>query len=125
MIKAIALLLALYGTYSLYAVFSGQGYLSIIGAVLALAAAVGLWLHMHWSQYVVYVLSASFVAEWLWLVWRSIQQKSWPHGDALRSVIALFPGLCLVALVVSVSVLVFKSFRAQSHGILGSDRKRR
>lgn len=113
MIKVIASLLALYGTYSLYAVFSGQGYLSIIGAVLALAAALGLWLRKHWSQYFVYVLSAGFVAEWLWLVCRSVQQKSWPNGDAIQSVIALFPGLCLVALVVGASVLVFRSFRDQ------------
>jgi len=111
MANVIALVLVVYGAYALYAAFSGQGYTMIIGAVLALIAASGLFLRKSWSQYFVYVISTTVVAEWLWLVWRSTQQSLWPSGGTLQSIIALVPGLFLVAFAIGSSVLVFRNFR--------------
>ena len=54
MLKALAILFGLFGIYSLYVVVNGQGYLYVIGAVIALVAAIGLWLRRPWSRYVVY-----------------------------------------------------------------------
>jgi len=111
MVNVITLVLVVYGAYALCAAYSGQGYTMIIGAALALIAALGLFLRKSWSQYFVYVISTTVVAEWLWMVRHSTQQNLWPSGGTLQSIIVLVPGLFLVAFAIGSSVLVFRNFR--------------
>lgn len=113
MLKAIAILFAAIGIYWLYNVVSSQSYFLVIGVALALVAAAGLWFRKHWSQYVVYFVSVTYIIQWLWLVWRSMQAKLWPYESTVQSILALVPGLFLVAIAVSLSVLVYRGFRVR------------
>ena len=114
MLKALAILFALFGMYSLYVVVSGHGYLYAVGTVVTLAAAFGLWFRKPWSQYVVYFFSAAYVIQWLWLLWHAVQNNQWPNAGVSKSIIALFPGMLLVALVLSLSIVAYRGFRVRS-----------
>ncbi|HEY4368847.1 MAG TPA: hypothetical protein VGN07_16550 [Steroidobacteraceae bacterium] len=112
MLKTIAILLALYGGYALDQGMGGQNYLALVCAVLAFAAAGGLWLRKSWSQYCVYILASGFVFPWLWYTW-SVFRRNGPYDTALQGAISLFPGLCMVLFAAGSSVFVFRSFRAR------------
>jgi uncharacterized membrane protein (DUF2068 family) len=114
MLKALSVLFALFGICSMYVAVHVHAYSYAIGAVVALAAAFGLWLRKHWSQYFVYLSSAAFIAEWFWLLWRAIQNNQWPYSGMLQSIIALIPGILLVALAGAVSGIAYRGFRVRS-----------
>jgi hypothetical protein len=117
MLKTIAVLLALYGGFALQQGMGGENYLALLCAVLAFAAAVGLWLRKPWSQYCVYILASGFVFPWLWYTWSVWwgvwRHNGWPYDTVLQGVIGLLPGLCMILCAVGSSVFVFRSFRAR------------
>lgn len=114
MLKALAILFATFGTYSVYVVVSGQSYFYAIGAVVTSVAAVGLWLRKPWSQYVVYFFSVTYTIQWLWLLWRAVSANLWPYETMSQTVISLIPGVLLLSFVIALSIIAYRSFNVKS-----------
>jgi hypothetical protein len=116
MIKAVAIIFALYGAYVLSAVYVyvQPDWLAIALAAASLVAGIGLWLHKPWSQYCVYVVSLVVTGQWIWAVISYYSRAGWPSEKTLGHIITLIPGLCIVALAVGSCILAFRCFRARS-----------
>jgi hypothetical protein len=114
MIKAVATVFALYGAYALSAVYAHPQWFVFALAAASLAAGIGLWLHKPWSQYLVYIVSFVVAGQWLWAAISHYSRIGWPTEQRAGHIIGLIPGLCIVALAVGSSVLVFRRFRARS-----------
>ena len=113
MAKVVAIIFGVYAAYSIWVALGLGSYIPMVGGSLSAIAAIGLWLHKRWSQYIVYVVSALVVAQWLLSVW-AFAKEGWPYSSVVQSLIALFPGLCMVGLALGSSVFVFRSFRVRS-----------
>src|SRR5687768_2923778 len=114
MIKAVATIFALYGAYVLSAVYAQPHWFAIALAAASLAAGIGLWLRQPWSQYLVYVVSFVVAGQWLWAAISYYSRTGWPSEKTFGHIIALIPGLCIVALAIGSSILAFRCFRARS-----------
>jgi hypothetical protein len=99
-----------YGSYTAWLAFTSQ-YWFLLWTVACYGAAVGLALSKRWSQYLVYLVAAFTAGGWLYVV-ATIAVNRWPYPDVLSSVIALAPGMLLVALCVLCSLFVRRLFVA-------------
>lgn len=111
MIKAVATIFVLYGTYVLSAVYVQPRWFGVALTVASLAAGMGLWLRKPWSQYFVYAVSFVVVGQWLWAAIRYYSRTGWPSEQTFGHIVALVPGLCIVAFAVGSSMLAFRCFR--------------
>jgi hypothetical protein len=114
MIRTVAAIFVLYGAYVLSAIYVQPHWFGVAVAAASFAAGVGLWLCKPWSQYFVYVVSFVTAGQWLWAAIRYYSRMGWPSENAAGHVVALIPGLCIVALASGSSILVFRYFRGRS-----------
>lgn len=111
-LKVLAVVFALYGLYCLYFALRGWNWSAGAHTVLSFVSAVGLWLRYRWSQYLVYLLTASIVGYFVWSVYAVIQM-GWRYEDRIRSIAAIVPGALLLMLALSAAVYVFRVFRRE------------
>ena len=105
---------AAYGFWSAYPSWSANRGVAIAYAASGVVSAIGcfgLIAGLRWSQYIVYVLSSLFVAEWSYLSWYAVRKGLFPYETVLQSVLGLVPGILAVVLCVSSCVVVFRYFR--------------
>jgi hypothetical protein len=114
MIKAVATIFALYGAYVLSTVYVQPHWFGVALAAASLAAGTGLWLYKPWSRYLVYVVSFVVAGQWLWTAITYYSRTGWPSEKTFGHIIALTPGLCIVALAIGSSILAYRCFRARS-----------
>lgn len=114
MIKIVAAIFALYGAYVLSAEYVQPHWFGVALAVASLAAGIGLWLRRPWSQYLVYVVSFVVAGQWLWAAIDYFSRTGWPSENVAGHIIALIPGLCIVAFAIGSSILTFRYFRVRS-----------
>lgn len=114
MIKTVAIIFALYGAHVLRAVYVQPHWFGIALAAVSVAAGIGLWLGKPWSQYLVHVVSFVVAGQWLWAAISYYSMTGWPSEKTFGHMIALIPGLCIVALSIASSILAFRYFRARS-----------
>jgi hypothetical protein len=114
MIKVVAAIFTLYGTYVLSAVYVQPHWFGIVLAAASLAAGIGLWLRKQWSQYPVYVVSVVVAGQWLWAAIYYYSSVGWSSEKTFGHIIGLIPGLCIVALAMGSSILAFRYFRGRS-----------
>ena len=67
MLRAVAIMLAIYAVFSLWSAVAYQTALPLVGGSLAAIAAVGTWQRRTWARYVVFAVSFLFTLSWLWL----------------------------------------------------------
>lgn len=58
--------------------------------------------------------SAAYIIEWLWLLWRAVQNNQWPYVGLSQNIIALIPGMIIIALALCLSFVAYRGFRAKS-----------
>lgn len=110
MLKIIAAFLMLMAVYN--ATFAAQ-FTSVQYALTAAGLAVtagGLWFRKPWSQYLVYLISASLVAFSLIQV-RALIVHGWPYPDLSKSVISLMIVCVPLMFGASIGIHVFRVFR--------------
>jgi hypothetical protein len=105
----VALLVAGYGGYGLWAAVTVQDWAFAASGVLALLACGGLLGDKPWSQPVVHLLSVLVVGGWSYAVWR-VAQLGWPYPGVASTVVSLVPGAVLVVACAGVSVAVYRHF---------------
>jgi hypothetical protein len=113
MLKTVSIILLGYAAFSLWTAVAYHTALPLGGGLLALIAAVGVWRRRGWGRYFVFAVSSLLVVSWLWLT-LSVAFRGWPYATISQSVIALLPGLLLVALAVAVSVAAHRGLRHAS-----------
>ena len=109
MIKFIAVILAVFGVYTLVSAYQSSNWVPVSGGVLCLITTTTLWLKKPWSKYLVYFIGTVFTGEWLWVIW-SVYEQGWPYTGALQTVIALIPGLLMVIFALGSMVVVHRAF---------------
>jgi hypothetical protein len=115
MIKAVAAIFALYGAYVLSAVYVQPHWFAVALAAASLAAGIGLWIRKPWSRYLVYIVSFVVAGQWLWAAISYYSRTGWASQNTSGHIIALIPGLCIVAFAIGSSILAFRCFRARSY----------
>jgi hypothetical protein len=120
LVRFVAVLMAVQGTYSLFGAFATRpyGYSSMALAVVAFAAAAGLWLRQSWSQYFVYALSATILFVWTWQYWNAVQMGAWPYERISSTVVGFIITLPPVLFAIGASVVAFRFFRVQSYSFI-------
>jgi hypothetical protein len=106
----VALMLAAYGGFALWAAIAMRHAAPGIMGALTLAAVAGLVLRRPWSRLPVYAATAAAIASWgysIWIVGRAGGLLREPASAAL----ALAPGALVGLVFVSASVLVRRYFR--------------
>jgi hypothetical protein len=114
MLRAIAIVFAAYGAWSLLVAVEGHNLVPLIIGFFALLAAAGLWFRKSWSQYIVYVLSVVAVVQWGWYTIRFVILNGWPYNTTLMNALGLIPGLCMCAFCVGACIEIFRRFRVPS-----------
>lgn len=110
MLRIVAIILIFYAAFSLWSAVAYHTALPLVGGALAAIAAVGVWLRRGWARYTVFAVSSLFVLSWLWVT-VSVALRGWPYETWSSSIVALLPGLVLVALVVALSIVAHRGLR--------------
>jgi hypothetical protein len=88
----------------------------LAGAALMVVAAVGLWMGKNWAEYLWHGIAAATVVLWVVMVVR-VALSGWPYSDPLSSVISLIPGLLLVLICISGSIVVRRQYGRRSSAL--------
>ena len=99
MLSTVAVL-ALYAAYAFWTVYLDKSWIYGMLGVLSLVACYGAAMLRGWSQYLVYVLTALFIAAWGYSVYAGAKVGffSFFYSSHLLAIKALAPGLALVVL---------------------------
>ena len=106
-------LLAIYAVYAFWTAYVDESWAYGAIGLVTLAACYGTAMLRDWSRYLVYALTAAFVAAWGYSVYygASVGFFSFWYGSKLESAKALAPGFALVALSCTASCIAFRHFR--------------
>jgi len=112
MLIALALLVV-YAVYAFRTAYIDESWIYGLLGVLSLAACYGTAMLRAWSQYLVYSLTALFIAAWCYSVYAgaAVGYFSFFFSSNLLAAKALAPGFALVALSCVASWNVFSYFR--------------
>lgn len=119
-VRVLGSFLLLYAAYLCNSFMHAQTFSTGLWAVWALICGFGLLLQRKWAAYLWYALALLASASWIWAV-VGVIRTGWPYPDVLRSVISLFPGVCILAICGLGSLAVAKQFRRPSR-VRGSGR---
>ena len=105
--------LALYAAYAFWTAYVDKSWIYGLLGALSLFACVGTAMLRPWSQYLVYSLTALFVAAWGYSVYAgaTVGFFSFFYSSQLLAIKALAPGLALVVLSCIASWITFSHFR--------------
>ena len=105
--------LALYATYAFWTAYVDKSWIYGLLGVLSLVACYGTAMLRAWSQYLVYLLTALFIAAWCYSVYAgaAVGFFSFFFSSQLLAIKALAPGLALVVLSCIASWNTFSHFR--------------
>ena len=104
-------LLALYSAYSLWTAISAGSWISYAIAAVAAAGCVGAAMLRPWSQFLVYPLTAVFVATWCYSIYSAATVGYFGLFSAPEMARSLAPGIFLTLLSCFCSYAVFKQFQ--------------
>ena len=106
-------LLAIYAAYAFWTVYVDQSWIYGLLGGLALVACYGTAMLRPWSRYLVYVLTALFIAAWFYSVYSgaSVGYFDFFFSSRLLAAKALAPGFALVLLSCAASWIAFSHFR--------------
>jgi hypothetical protein len=109
----IVALLAIYAAYALWTAYVDTSWLYGLLGIFSVVGCYGTAMLRPWSQWLVYVLTALFIAAWCYSVYVGATVGFFSfffssHASALK---AMAPGLALVALSAFASWNVFRHFR--------------
>ena len=106
-------LLVLYASYAFWTAYVDRSWLSALLGVLPLVACFGTAMLHAWSQYLVYLLTALFIAAWCYSVYAgaTVGFFSFFYSSHLLAAKALAPGAALVLLSCVASWNAFSHFR--------------
>ena len=106
-------LLAIYAAYAFWTAYLDESWVYGLLGCLALVACYGAAMLRVWSQYLVYLLTALFVAAWLYSVYSgaAVGFFSFWYGSQALVMKALAPGIALVLLSCAASWITFRHFR--------------
>ena len=105
--------LALYAAYAFWTAYVDKSGIYGLLGVLSLLACVGTAMLRPWSQYLVYSLTAMFVAAWGYSVYEgaTVGFFSFFYSSQLHALKALAPGLAMIVLSCIASWSTFSHFR--------------
>ena len=103
-------LLALYSAYSFWTAIYAGSWISFSIAVIAAIASVGAAMLRPWSQFLVYPLTAAFVAMWWYSISSAAAVGYFSLFSASEMAFSLAPGLFLVLTSFFCSYAVFNQF---------------
>jgi hypothetical protein len=105
--------LVVYATYAFWTAFIDKSWPYALLGVLSLAACFGTAMLRAWSQYLVYLLAALFIAAWCYSVYAgaAVGFFSFFYSSPLLAAKALAPGFALVVLSCVATWNVFSHFR--------------
>jgi len=107
-------LLAMYAAYSLWMAVVWHSPLSGVAGVLAIVACVGAAMLKPWSRYIVYLLTASAVATWVWSLYDAARAGYFGYFSARQIARSLAPGAFLILLSCFCAYAVFRQFRTRT-----------
>ena len=110
LIHLVTALLAAFGVYSFWAAYDSGSLLDASWGVFALAGAVALAGQRPWSQAFVYLITATTIASWLFIVTISAANE-WPFEGIGEAIIAMLPDVLWIGLWIAASAIVFRCFR--------------
>ena len=105
-------LLAIYGAYGFWDAIVYRSFTSAVLGVLATVACVGTTRLLAWSRYLVYLLTAAFIAIWAQSLYAAAVAGYFSLFSPSQIALQLAPGIALVALSCSCAYVVFRHFRA-------------
>lgn len=89
----------IYSTYGIYCFWLGASHpywpYYFVG-LLSLVGGVGLFMKKSWSRGFVYIVSTFVAGSWLYFTTLNIIEGVFPYLSVVKSLIALFPGACLL-----------------------------
>ncbi len=109
----VALVLAGYGAYGVWAAAAVRYWAPGVMGLLALVGAAGLLLGKGWSRFCVYLVALLVVASWGYSIW-IVTHVGGPFPDLTSAVVAFVPGALVALLCAGSSVVVFRHFRRPS-----------
>ena len=106
-------LLAIYAAYALWTAYLDESWIYGLLGALALVACCGTAMLRAWSQYLVYLLTALFIAAWCYSVYSGAAVGYFDifFSSQLLVLKALAPGFALVLLSCAASWIAFSYFR--------------
>jgi hypothetical protein len=104
-------LLGLYGAYAAWVAFADHSVVHGIASVVSFVACVGTAMLWAWSRYLVYALTAGFVAAWAYSLYLADQAGYWSLYSANQIVRQLAPAAFLALLSCVCAFMVFRHFR--------------
>jgi hypothetical protein len=110
-IQIVAVVLAIYGIYNVWMVAKYGQPLFLLWTATCLLASAGLWMKKPWSRFVVYAVCSLTILGLLFFV-GAMALNGWPYPGLAKTVVALIPGVLVVALCVWFIVVSFRFFRA-------------
>jgi hypothetical protein len=96
----VVVLLVMYGLYGTVHLVSINAWSMALLPVATLVAAGGVTLRKRWAQYLVYVLSLLWVAQWSYYVWRAANSGYFQSSGVELSVLSLMPGTDFLVLII-------------------------
>ena len=110
-IYLVAAVFAVYGIYNVWLVVEYGQPLFLSWSAACFIAAVGLWLKKPWSRFVVYAVCLLTIIGWLFFVGVMVW-NGWPYAGLAQTIVALLPGVLLIALCIWFMLITFRFFRA-------------
>jgi len=110
-------MMAVLAVYAFWTSYVDRSWLYFGLGIVSIVACIGVALLRAWSQYLVYLLSAAFVAAWFHSVYTGAAAGYFDFFFSSRFVAAktLLPGFTLVVLSVAASCIAFRHFRRRLH----------
>ena len=114
-------LLAIYASYAFWTAYFDKSWIYGALGVLAVLACYGAAMLRPWSQYLVYLLTALFIAGWLYSVYlgAKVDYFGFFFPSSLAAIKALAPGFALVLLSGVAARITFSHFCRAGDGSQG------
>jgi type IV secretory pathway VirB6-like protein len=112
----VVVLLVMYGLYGTAHLVSIHAWSMAFLPVATLVAASGVALRKSWPQYLVYVLSLLWVAQWSYYVWRAANSGYFRSSGVELSALSLMPGAAFLVLIIFCCYVVTASQPAAEIG---------
>jgi hypothetical protein len=103
-------LLAIYSAYSLWIAISEASWISAAMAGIAAIACIGAAMLRPWSQFLIYPLTATFIATWCYSLYSAAAAGYFNLVTASEMTFSLAPGIFLILISCFCSYAVFKQF---------------